>query len=45
MTGSGTLGILVTTDLHLRHLIGLARAAPAPGTSVIVFFQPIEACS
>jgi predicted peroxiredoxin len=31
------LGILVNTDRHLRHLIGLAEAALSMGHGVIIF--------
>jgi predicted peroxiredoxin len=33
------LGILVNTDRHLDHLVGLANAAASKGHQVIVFFM------
>ncbi len=33
----GTLGILVNTDRHLKHVQGLTRAALARGHPVIIF--------
>ena len=33
-----TLGIAVTTERHLDHLIGLVKAARAKGKQVLVFF-------
>lgn len=35
---AATLGILVNSDRHLDHLIGLARAARKKGVRLIVFF-------
>ncbi len=32
------LGILVPTDKHLSHLIGVARAAKKAGKALIIFF-------
>lgn len=34
-----TLGILVNTDRHLKHVQGLARAASAKGHEVVIFFM------
>lgn len=34
---SGKLGILVSSDRHLDHLLGIARAAQAAGKEVTVF--------
>ena len=31
------LGLLITTDIHLNHIIGLAKSASAKGHDVILF--------
>lgn len=33
-----TLGIAVTNDRHLDHLLGLVKAAKAKGKNILVFF-------
>lgn len=38
MAENGKLGILVPTDKHLDHLIGVAKAAKKAGKVLIIFF-------
>jgi len=33
------LGIFVSSDKHLRHLVGIAKAAERAGKEVIIFFS------
>jgi hypothetical protein len=38
MTAKETLGILVPTNKHINHLIGVARAAKMAGKALYIFF-------